>query len=260
MEKEMVLPDDISVVNVLSACTHSGLVEEGKHYFYCMKEHYGIEPKMEHYGCIVDFLGRYGLRKDAKKIIDEMPMSLDAGVLGALLGACKIHKDIELRERIGKLGIELEPQNSGRYVLLANLYANVGKWDDVANFIAGRGAHPQAKEIYAKVGEMLECIRSIGYVPDTDGVSHDVEEEEKESRLHYHSEKFAIAFGLLKTNPCSIIRVSKNLRVCKDCHLVSKLISKIISVDNGCESWPCVATPALRFEGVGRIMKSINKG
>ncbi|MCL7049079.1 hypothetical protein MKW94_024224 [Papaver nudicaule] len=255
MQIQMVAPDGITFVNLLSACAHRGLIEEGRHYFHLMKQVYGIEPRMEHFGCMVDMLGRAGFLEEARKLIDEMPMSPDAGVLGALLGACKIYGEIELGEEIGKRVIELEPHNSGRYVLLANLYANVGRWDDVARvrklmndrgvkkvpgfsviemdgvvseFIAGGRMHPESKDIYAKVDEMLKCIRSVGYIPETDAVLHDiVEEEEKENPLYFHSEKLAIAYGLLKTKPGSIIRISKNLRVCKDCHQASKFISKV---------------------------------
>ncbi|KAK9139072.1 hypothetical protein Scep_008753 [Stephania cephalantha] len=254
MEREKIAPDNITLVNVLSACAHAGLVEEGKHYFHYMKEVHGVEHTMEHFGCMVDLLGRSGRLSEARKLIDEMPMSPDVGVLGALFGACKIHKEIELGEQIGRRVIELEPQNSGRYILLANLYASVGRWDDaaevrklmndrgvkkapgcsiieldgaVSEFIAGGRTHPQSKEIYAKVDEMLECIRSEGYVPDKDTVLHDIEEDDRENPLYYHSEKLAIAFGLLKTTPGAMIRISKNLRVCKDCHQVSKLISKV---------------------------------
>lgn len=254
MQREMVAPDYITFVSLLSACAHSGLVDEGRHYFRCMIEVHGIEPGTEHFGCMVDLLGRAGMMKEATKLINEMPMSPDAGVLGALLGACKIHGNIELGEKIGKRIIELEPNNSGRYVLLANLYAKAGRWEDVANtrklmndrgvkkapgfsmievegvvneFLAGGRAHPEAKQIYSKVNEMLERIRSSGYVPDVDGASmHDVDEEEKEKPLYYHSEKLAIAFGLLKTKAGETIRITKNLRVCKDCHEASKLISK----------------------------------
>ncbi|XP_010251726.1 PREDICTED: pentatricopeptide repeat-containing protein At5g66520-like [Nelumbo nucifera] len=256
MEKEVVAPDNITFVNLLSACAHAGLVKEGRYYFRYMTEVYGIEPKMEHFGCIVDLLGRAGLLEEARNLIDEMPMSPDAGVLGALLGACRIHREIELGEKIGKQVIELEPHNSGRYVLLANLYAEAGRWDDVATvrrlmndrgvkkvpgfsviemdgvvneFIAGGRGHPQAKEIYDKVDQMLESIRPAGYLPDTDGVLHDIEEEEKEHPLYYHSEKLAIAFGLLKTKPGVTIRISKNLRVCKDCHNATKFISKVFN-------------------------------
>lgn len=255
MEKEKkVAPDYITFVNILSACAHSKLIDQGRYYFKYMKEVHGIEPAMEHYGCLVDLLGRAGLLEEAKIVLDEMPMNPDVGVLGAFVGACKIHGNIELGEEIGKQVIELEPNNSGRYVLLANLYANAGRWEDVANvrklmndrgvkktpgfsviemdgdvskFIAGGRTHSMAKEIYAKVNEILDTLKSIGYVPVTEGLLQDISEEEKENPLYYHSEKLAIAFGLLKTKTGETIRITKNLRVCKDCHHFSKMISKV---------------------------------
>ncbi|XP_021716208.1 pentatricopeptide repeat-containing protein At5g66520-like isoform X1 [Chenopodium quinoa] len=254
MEREAAAPDNITFLNVLSACAHSGLVETGRHYFKHMTEVHGLEPRMEHYGCMVDLFGRAGLLEEARKLVEEeMPMEADAGVLGALVGACKIHGNFELGEKFGKRLIELDPNNSGRYVLLANLYATAGKWDDVAKirrlmndrgvkkapgfsviemegmvseFIAGGRAHPESREIYSKLDEVLERIKSLGYVPDTDGVLQDIDEEEKENPLNHHSEKLAIAFGLLKTKPGQTIRITKNLRVCRDCHQASKLISK----------------------------------
>ncbi|XP_062082770.1 pentatricopeptide repeat-containing protein At5g66520-like isoform X2 [Humulus lupulus] len=255
MQRRMVAPDHITFVNLLSACAHSGLVEEGRHHFQCMTRVYGIEPRREHFGCMVDLLGRAGMLEEARELIDEMPISPDAGVLGALLGACKIHGNIKLAEEIGEEVIKLDPENSGRYVLLANLYARAGRSEDVAKvrklmndrgvkkvagfsmielegavheFIAGGRTHPESKDIYGKVNEMLEDIRCVGYVPESDGVLlHDVEEEEMENPVYHHSEKLAIAFGLLKTKPGETIRISKNLRVCKDCHNASKLISKV---------------------------------
>ncbi|XP_051152998.1 pentatricopeptide repeat-containing protein At5g66520-like [Andrographis paniculata] len=253
MEAATARPDYITFVNVLTACAHSGLVEEGRYYFSYMTEAYGIVPGIEHYGCFVDLLGRAGLLVEARKVIDDMPVRADAGVLGALLGACRIHGNIDMAEEIGKQVIELDPNNSGRYVLLANLYAKAGRWEEVANirklmndrgvkkvagfsivelegsvneFIAGGRTHPQATEIYAKVEEMLGCIKDLGYVPDSDGLVYDVSEEEMENPLHYHSEKLAIAFSLLKSKHGETIRITKNLRVCKDCHRASKLISK----------------------------------
>lgn len=253
MESEMVPPDNITFVNLLTACAHSCLIEKGRHYFQYMTKAHGIEPKIEHYGCMVDLLGRAGMLEEATKFIDEMPMSPNESVLGALLGACRIHKNSELGEKIGKRLIDLEPDNSGRYVLLSNIYANTGRWEDVANvrklmdergvkktpgfsiielegivneFTAGGRAHPEAKEIYAKVDEMLKYIRLFGYVPETEGVLHEAEQEESENPLNYHSEKLAMALGLLKTRPGETLRILKNLRVCKDCHQASKLISK----------------------------------
>ncbi|KAJ6925324.1 hypothetical protein NC651_009862 [Populus alba x Populus x berolinensis] len=256
MERQMVVPDDITFLNLLTACAHSGLVEEGRNYFSYMIRVYGIEPRMEHFGCMVDLLGRAGMVQEARKLIDEMPVSPDVTVLGTLLGACKKHRNIELGEEIGRRVIELEPNNSGRYVLLANLYANAGKWEDVAKvrklmddrgvkkapgfsmielqgtvheFIAGERNHPQAKELHAKVYEMLENLKSVGYVADTNGVlhGHDFDEEDGENPLYYHSEKLAIAFGLSRTKPGETLRILKNLRICEDCHHACKLISTV---------------------------------
>ncbi|MFQ6632665.1 hypothetical protein Gotur_009369 [Gossypium turneri] len=256
MEKQGIVPDNITFVNILSACSHSGLVEEGRYYFQYMTRVHGIEPMMEHYGCMVDLLGRAGLLDEAEKLIDQMPMTPDVGVLGALFGACRIHENFELGEQVGKRVIELEPNNSGRYVLLANLYVKAGRYEDMANvrrmmnergvkkvpgfsvielegevneFIAGGRDHPESKEIYAKLDEMLDRIRAIGYVPcGAEGVVEELdEEEEKENPLNYHSEKLAIAFGLLKTKAGDTFRITKNLRVCRDCHHASKLISKV---------------------------------
>ncbi|KAK4266011.1 hypothetical protein QN277_026989 [Acacia crassicarpa] len=262
MERGMVEPDYITFVNLLSACAHSGLVEEGQFFFHYMIHVHKIEPRKEHYGCMVDLLARAGMLEEARNIIDKMPMSPDASILGALLGACKIHNNVELGEKIGKRVIDLEPGNSGRYVTLANIYATAGRWEDVANvrklmnergvkkepgfsiiemdgvmneFIAGGMAHPrpdvQAQAIYAKVEEMLESIKLVGYVPYIDAALHDLVEEERENPLFYHSEKFAVAYGLLRTKQGETLRITKNLRICRDCHQAIKLISKVFDRD-----------------------------
>ncbi|PKA55736.1 Pentatricopeptide repeat-containing protein [Apostasia shenzhenica] len=250
MEKEMVPPDDITLTNLLSACAHVGFVDQGRKLFDRMVLAHGINPKMEHFGCLVDLYGRAGRLREAEKVIDEMPMEPDASVLGALLGACRIHGNVDLGERIGKRVVELDPKNSGRYVLLANLYAIAGRLEDAANarrlmddrgvkketgrsmiekdcvineFVAGDKAHPEAREIYDMVDEMLQRIRRHGYVPDTGGGLQDIDEEE--NPLCYHCEKLAIAFGLMKTKQGETMRICKNLRVCRDCHEASKLIS-----------------------------------
>ena len=249
METKMVTPDNITFLNVLNACAHSGLVEKGRYYFNHFTQVYDIKPRTEHYGCMVDLYGRAGMLDEAMNLIREMPMSPDAGVLGAFVGACKIHGNIDMGEEIGKRVIELDPSNSGRYVLLGNLYAEAGRWDGVAEvrklmndrevkkaagfsmielegvvheFIAGGRGHPEAKEIYGKVNEMVECIRCVGYVTE-----EEEEVVEKDNPVYYHSEKLAVAFGLLKTKAGETLRITKNLRVCKDCHQALKLVSKV---------------------------------
>lgn len=255
MERQMVAPDSITFVNLLNACSHSGLVEEGRHFFRYMTETHGIQPEMEHFGCMVDLLGRAGLLGEAREVVNEMTKAPNAGVLGALLGACNIHGNTTLGEQIGKRVIELEPLNSGRYVLLSNIYAKAGRWKDFADvrklmndrgvkkvrgvsaieldgvvheFIAGGRAHPQSEEIYTKVDEIRERIRCSGNTPDIDGAAAaDADKDKREGLLQYHGEKLAIAFGLLKTKPGETLRVIKNLRVCGDCHRVCKLISEV---------------------------------
>ncbi|KAJ6737776.1 hypothetical protein OIU85_019798 [Salix viminalis] len=254
MQNQNFRPNGITLLGVLSACAHSGMVDEGLNILNCMEEVYGIVPGMEHYGCVVDLLGRAGLLGEAEEVIYSMPMEPSAAVWGALLGACRKHGDVELGERVGKILLELEPQNSGRYALLSNIYARAGRWDDVENvrklmkeravktstgismidfdgvvheFKMGDGSHPQMKHIYLMLKNMIKRLKMEGYSPNTSQVLFDIEEEDKEAELQYHSEKLAIAFGLINTKPGTTIHVVKNLRMCEDCHSAFKLISQV---------------------------------
>ncbi|XP_012091194.1 pentatricopeptide repeat-containing protein At4g02750 isoform X1 [Jatropha curcas] len=126
-------PDEVTFVGVLSACSHAGLVMKGQKLFDSMSCAYSIEPKAEHYSCLVDILGRAGQVNKAMKVVSEMPPhERDGAVLGALLGACRLHKDVGLANEIGNLLIEQEPNSSGSYSLLANVYAECGKWNEFA--------------------------------------------------------------------------------------------------------------------------------
>ncbi|XP_040369342.1 pentatricopeptide repeat-containing protein At1g11290, chloroplastic [Rosa chinensis] len=186
--------------------------------------------------------------------------SLNAGkarcwCLGALLGACRIHSNIELAKTAAKNLFELDAENPGRYVLMSNIYASSGKQKDadkirdlmkqrgvrkvaghtsieirnkVYTFVAGDKSHAQSDLIYSELEKVINRIRQEGYKPDLNFVLHDVEEEMKETMLYVHSEKLAIVFGLLNSGPGSVIRINKNLRVCGDCHTASKFISKVM--------------------------------
>lgn len=247
-------PDTISFTGLLSGCSHSGLVDVGLKYFTSMAAVHSVKPSVEHYACLVDLLGRAGRLVEAKELIEKMPMQAGPSIWGALLAACRRHRNLEIAEiAAGKLFI-LEPENSGNYVLLSNTYAGVGMWKEVDNlrallkcqgmkknpgcswievngkvhlFLGGDTSHSQAKEIYMLLAPLPEKIKAVGYIPDTSFVLHDVSEEEKEYNLTFHSEKLAIAFGLLNTSPGEILRVTKNLRICGDCHTATKFISKI---------------------------------
>ncbi|XP_077240908.1 pentatricopeptide repeat (PPR) superfamily protein [Tasmannia lanceolata] len=247
-------PRDITFTAVLSACSRGGLVERGFELFESMRKDYGIDPRLEHYGCMVDLLGRAGKLDEAERFILEMPIKPSSPIWGALLGACRIHKNAVIGERVGKILMQLEPGHSGYYVLLSNIYARADRWDDVMDlrevmkekgvkklpgysliemdgsvhrFIVGDRSHPEIEKIEAMWEEIVEKIRDVGYEGNTSDVLFDIDEEEKETALRRHSEKLAIAFGLMRTGPRTTIRIVKNLRVCEDCHTATKLVSKM---------------------------------
>ncbi|KAK4267953.1 hypothetical protein QN277_024671 [Acacia crassicarpa] len=250
-----VSPDNVTFVGVLSACGYSGKVKKGLEYFETMKNKYQVEPGIEHYACMVDLLGRAGKVNDAMKLIESMPMEADAIIWGALLGACRIHMDIDVAEVAAQKLTELEPKNSGPYILLSNLYASRGRWDHV-DILRGKirainvskspgcswievekkvhmftggdsNTHPEQHSIMKLLEKLSGLIMEAGYCPDRSFVLRDVDEEEKTHSLVYHSEKLAVAYGLLKVPQGMQIRVMKNLRVCGDCHSAINLIAKV---------------------------------
>ncbi|XP_019434005.1 PREDICTED: pentatricopeptide repeat-containing protein At1g62260, mitochondrial [Lupinus angustifolius] len=130
MKRLKIHPTYITFVSVLSACAHAGLVEEGRRQFNSMINDYGIEPQIEHFASLVDILGRQGQLQEAMNLIDSMPFKPDKAVWGALLSACRVHNNVELAQVAAEALIKLEPESSAPYVLLYNMYANLGQWDD----------------------------------------------------------------------------------------------------------------------------------
>jgi pentatricopeptide repeat protein len=255
MQKAGLKPTHITFIAVLSACSHAGLVNEGLHYFNCMSHDHCITPMQEHYACTVDLLGRAGHLDEAYNFVKKMPLEPSASVWGALLLACRICCNAELGEYVLEHLLRLEPENTGAFILLSDIYVSTGRWDDVAKvrtklndkvlrkspgcswieikdevhvFLAGYKLHPQFKQIYAMLEKLSGQLKEAGYIPNKNFVPYDVEEEEKESSLCCHSEKLAIAFGLLNTCRGVPIRITKNLRACSDCHSATKFISKIV--------------------------------
>ncbi|KAF7833088.1 putative pentatricopeptide repeat-containing protein [Senna tora] len=257
MKEHGQLPDHVTFVGVLSACSHVGLVDEGFEHFKSMSEVYGLAPRIEHFSCMIDLLGRAGDINKIDDLINTMPMDPNVLIWRTVLGACcRTHgRNSELGQRAAKMLIEMEPQNAVNYVLLSNMHAAGGKWDAVADarmamrkasvkkeagcswvtmkdgvhvFVAGDQTHPEKEEIYEKLKELTGKIRNVGYVPETKYALYDLDLENKEELLSYHSEKLAVAFVLTRKSELPI-RIMKNLRVCGDCHTAFKYISKVVN-------------------------------
>ncbi|XP_071729885.1 pentatricopeptide repeat-containing protein At5g48910 [Rutidosis leptorrhynchoides] len=254
MQQSGILPNDVTYISVLTACSHSGLVDKGVSIFNQMVCTEGLVPRLEHYGCMVDSLGRAGRLQDAEKLILEMDEPDDVA-LKALLGACKKHGNIEIGERVGKRLLEINPEDGAPYVALSNMYASMANWDRVAEtrlkmkqhdvqkdpgcswievdgviheFVVADESHTKTSKIYMMLEEMSEKLSLCGYKPDTTQVHLRMDDEtDKESVLRYHSEKIAVAFGLISTSRKTTVKVVKNLRICDDCHSTIKHVSRI---------------------------------
>lgn len=247
-------PDRVTFIGVLSACSRAGLVENGLKYFESMVKEHGIVPIADHYTCIIDLLGRAGKLDEARNFINNMPFHPDVVGWSTLLSSCRVHGNTEIGKWAADSLIALEPQNPASYVLLSSLYAAKGKWNEVAQlrrgmrdkgvrkepgyswikykgkvhvFSADDQSSPFLGQIYSELEKLYHKMIEEGYVPDMSSVLHDVGESEKMKMLNHHSEKLAIAFGLIFVPPGLPIRVIKNLRVCGDCHNATKFISKI---------------------------------
>ncbi|XP_058106120.1 pentatricopeptide repeat-containing protein At3g22690-like [Magnolia sinica] len=196
MMQEGVQPDGITFIGVLSACSHGGFVDEGRHYFNLMTQVYGISPKTEHYSCMVDLFGRCGLLSEVEDFMKNIPTNSNGeAIWGALLGACRIHGNVELAEYAMNHLLELDPSNSGAYVLLSNVYAKASQWADVVKvrnmmkgngiqkmpgcslievngtvheFFAGDISHPQSKEICLLLDEMEQQLESSNHLQEFD--------------------------------------------------------------------------------------------
>lgn len=254
MKQAGVHPNDVTFVGLLTACNHSGLVEEGWGFFQYMTD-YGIEARHQHYSCVVDLLGRAGYLNKAHDFILGMPIEPGVTVWGALLSACKIYRHVPLGEYAAKKLFALDPLNTGHYVQLSNLYASARMWDRVQKiriimrekglnkdfgyslieingklqaFRVGDKSHPRSKEIFEELENLERRLKEAGFVPDTESVLHDLNYEDKEEMLCNHSERLAIAYGLISTPPGTTLRITKNLRACVNCHSATKMISKLV--------------------------------
>lgn len=193
--EEGVKPNHATFVAVLRACAHMGLVEKGLHYFNSMQVDYGLNPQMDHYSCMVDILGRSGQVIQALKLIQEMPFDPDDVVWRTLLSICKMHKNVEVAEIAAGSLMQLDPEDSSACVLLSNIYADAGMWEEVSRlrqlmrhgrlkkepgcswveiksevhmFLVGDKAHPRCEDIYEYLHILLDEMKWVGYVSCTE--------------------------------------------------------------------------------------------
>nr|CAB3497982.1 unnamed protein product [Digitaria exilis] len=195
MQEEGFKPDHVTFLALISACAHAGQVEEGVRLFQCMTKEYQVAPRMEHFSCMVDLYSRSGKLDKAIKFIADMPFKPDAGIWGALLHACRVHRNVELADIASQELFKLDPGNSGYYVLMSNINAVAGRWDGVSKirrlmkdnkvqkipgyswvdvnnsshlFVAADKSHPDSEDIYMSLKSLLQELREEGYVPRPD--------------------------------------------------------------------------------------------
>ncbi|KAK1382158.1 putative tetratricopeptide-like helical domain, DYW domain-containing protein [Heracleum sosnowskyi] len=255
MRRAGIKPDHASFLSILYACSHSGLLDEGWSLFNIMQNNCKIEPTLEHYTCMVDLLSRAKKLSRAYSLIKNMPIEADCFIWGVLLRGCRIHHDLKLAEKVAEHIFDLEPDNTEYYVLLANSYAEAEQWEEVKKlkqkiglhgpkkerdcswiqmkdkvhiFVAGDDAHPLTKDINLLLKKLQKDMKEQGDSLNMRYVLINTDEMQKEEAHCGHSEKLAMAFGILRLPPGKIIRVTKNLRVCSDCHETAKYISKVI--------------------------------
>lgn len=219
-----------------------------------MNEH-GLTHTLEHYVCMVDLLGRAGHLDDAENLINSMPSEKNVALWLSLLGACRVHCDIERGVRAAGHLFTLDPTNATPYITLANIYATVGRWDDAQKVkealqksdvkrqlghscievskriheFGPRGLpHPQKEEIEKEWETLSRQIEEAGYEPDQLTKFNEEDIATEGFDLSYHSEKLALVFGLMSTPPGTTLRITKNIRMCPECHAATKFISNIV--------------------------------
>ncbi|GMY15374.1 pentatricopeptide repeat-containing protein At4g32450, mitochondrial-like isoform X1 [Fagus crenata] len=245
-KKQGLKPDGLLFISVFSACTVLGDVDEGMLHFESMSKDYSIVPSMDHYVSIVDMLGNTGYLDEALEFIEKMPLEPSVDVWETLMNLCRVHGHIELGDRCAEFVEQLDPSRlneqskAGLVHVKASDLAKEKEKKKLASqnllevrsrvheYRAGDRSHPDNDKIYAELRSLKEQMKESGYVPETRFVLHDIDPEAKEEALLSHSERLAVAYGLLNSPPRAPIRVIKNLRFCGDCHNALKIISKIV--------------------------------
>lgn len=231
VRKSGLRPSADTFLAVLSACATAEVVEEGFIHFELMKNEYGIDPRIEHYLGVINVLGKAGHVNEAMEFIEKMPIEPTAEIWEAAMKFARIHGDIEIEDHAFEMLVNLDPSKA-----MANtLTTPPPKKQSATNMLEGkdrvgqfRSTNPYKGDAFEKLKGLNGQMREAGYVPDTRYVLHDIDQEAKEQALMYHSERLAIAYGLISTPARTPLRIIKNLRICGDCHNAIKIMSKIV--------------------------------
>ncbi|OMO67333.1 hypothetical protein CCACVL1_20607 [Corchorus capsularis] len=224
-------PDSETFLAVFSACASVAAVQEGVKYFELMKNVYRIAPGIEHYLGVIDVFGRAGYLNEALEFIENMPIEPTVEIWEAIRGFARIHGDIDLEDHVEELLLGLDPSMRSenerqapprKKLSIVNMIEEKNRVSDY------RCMNPFKGEGNQKLKGLNGQMREAGYVPDTRYVLHDIDQEAKEQALQYHSERLAIAYGLISTPARTPLRIIKNLRICGDCHNAIKIMSKIV--------------------------------
>ncbi|KAJ6810750.1 pentatricopeptide repeat-containing protein isoform X2, chloroplastic [Iris pallida] len=251
--KEGLVPNHVTFLAVLNACSSSGLSTKGMEIFQSMAKDPKMKPRAMHYACMIDLLGREGLLDEALDLIKNAPFPSTKNMWAALLTACRVHKNLELGKFAAEKLFGMDPEKLSNYVVLLNIYNGSGRVADAANvlevlkrrglrllpacswieikkqphrFVFGDTSHPKSAEIYKKLDEVMKKISILGYAHSGKCLLPDVGvEEQRDSGCH--SEKLAIAFGLISTSSSSPLQVVQGHRICDDCHSVIKMMTMV---------------------------------
>ncbi|XP_061354488.1 pentatricopeptide repeat-containing protein At5g13270, chloroplastic isoform X2 [Gastrolobium bilobum] len=254
MQGSGVRSNAVTFIGLLTACSHSGLIKEGKQFLDSMSDKYGVDPTIDHYNCMIDIYSRAGLLQEALEMIRSLPSEPDVMSWKSLLGGCWSHRNLEIGMIAAERIFHLDPLDSATYVIMFNLYALAGKWDEAAQFrkmmaernlkkevscswiivkgkvhrfVVGDRHHPQTEQIYSKLKQLNFAVKKKGeerLLNEEDALR---DFTERKGQLLDHSERLALAYGLICNTPETPIMIFKNTRSCKDCHDFAKSVSLV---------------------------------
>lgn len=253
MVSDGMVPNHVTFLAVLSACSYSGLLDHGCEIFDSMTRDFKVKPRAMHYACMIELLGREGLLDEALALIRDAPFEPTVNMWAALLTACRVHKNLELGKFAAEKLYGMEPEKLNNYIVLLNIYYSSGRLEEAATvvrtlrrkgmrmlpvctwieikkqsygFLSGDKHHEQTQEIYEQLDKLMQDISKHGYHPEDKSLLPDVDERE-EQLMHYHSEKLAISFGLINSVDSTPLRLVQNHRICIDCHKAIKLMALV---------------------------------